>query len=88
MAMTVISLIFGAGSGALVALLLKFPFAEPMRESFYEDAGAWNVPFDDEEAPEIEDQMHSDRDVIVAEVREGVAVCLVLCVCHVVVAES
>ena len=46
--MTVISLLFGAGSGALVALLLKFPFAEPMNASFYEVAGYWNVPYDDE----------------------------------------
>lgn len=53
MAMTVISLAFGLLSGAFTGFVLKAPFADPQNDSFYEDAGSWNVPLEDEETPEL-----------------------------------
>jgi hypothetical protein len=51
-AVTVISLVFALLAGALTGALMRLPLAEPMRDDFYEDAGGWNVPFDEEETPE------------------------------------
>jgi ammonium transporter Rh len=56
MAMVVISAAWGAGAGAAVAWGVRgHSVVEPMADSFYEDAGLWNVPADaGEEAPELE----------------------------------
>ena len=51
-AFLIITLIISIGSGVMTGYIIKLPFAEPMISDFYEDAGAWNVPFDDEESPE------------------------------------
>jgi hypothetical protein len=29
------------------------------RNDFYEDAGEWNVPFDEEEVPEVDEEMQA-----------------------------
>ena len=52
MAMTAISLGFGLLGGWATGWLMTLPWADPMNDSFYEDEGAWNVPFDEEESPE------------------------------------
>jgi ammonium transporter Rh len=59
MAMTVISLAWGAAAGALVAFAVRdTPAAEPMRDDFYEDGGSWNVPMDaGEEHAELENSV-------------------------------
>lgn len=59
-AVTVISLGIGAASGALAGAVLRgASWAEPMTNSFYEDAGAWNVPLEGEELPELESDIAS-----------------------------
>lgn len=52
MAMTVISMAFGALSGAATGWLMRMPFAEPQMDGYYEDEHSWNVPYDEEEDPE------------------------------------
>jgi ammonium transporter Rh len=61
MAMTVISFVFGSGLGAATGALIRLPFAEPLAAGgFYEDAAEWNVPFDEEETPELDDELAAE----------------------------
>jgi hypothetical protein len=43
----------GIVCGMVGGALLRLPVFEPKTESFYEDAGEWNVPEEAEEAPEL-----------------------------------
>ena len=60
MAMTLIALLLGAASGWVTGRVLLLDFAEPMRAGFYEDASHFNMPFDEEEAPELEVEVGSE----------------------------
>ena len=62
---TAISLVLGTVTGCLTGVILKSAsISEPMNDDFYEDAGWWNVPDDDEEVPEIADTIVRQHDMI------------------------
>jgi len=54
---TIISCVFGMVWGLIVGKIITMEFAEPQTNNYYEDAEYWNVPFDDEEIPEINEEM-------------------------------
>jgi hypothetical protein len=56
-AATAISFFLAIFCGVIVGFLIRLPFASPMTDSFYEDAGAWNVPFDEETDTELRDDV-------------------------------
>jgi hypothetical protein len=65
LAVLAITLAISTVTGYICGAILKsLPIAEPMNDDFYEDAGWWNVPDDDEEAPEMADNIERQHDLV------------------------